>query len=173
MVVVGNWTGNQAAKTRPLRRLLRFVPYIDEIAQYWTPMQKRLGAGSMGSALEMPWQIDPSTSYWDRSSRLFLIFDNPTDVDVEGQKVVKSDTIPAWMGLEIARYANSSAAYNELEERWKTTTPRKMANWVSIASNGGQLDCTDRCLRATASICFWLCALSKRSSRRQASSWKR
>lgn len=97
-----------------------------------------MGAATMNQALPMPWQVnlEQQDQVWDQSSKLFVVFDLQDSIAVKGYPPIKSDPLPTWLPDEIARYITTSdgigQAYEQLDKRWKTTNPRRMAAWVSL-----------------------------------------
>jgi hypothetical protein len=134
----GTWSGVDAQKTRPLRHLMRNFPYEGELAKYYSKIQADIGTGSLYNCLPMPWdhcEPDQSPSReWERSSRLYMTFDNPDDVASRGHGIPMSDPIPKWMPIAQQRFITTSQGpgegYSQSDKRWNTTNARRMAAWV-------------------------------------------
>lgn len=144
----GNPRGPLAAATRPLRHLILNVTLDSPIARYYTKEQNSI-ATTMYAQLPMPWGIQskkavsPTTQTdWPRSSRLYSHFDHPNDVSVNGVPTILSDPYPDWMPPELAHYRStaeaSGDAYETVNKRFNTITPRRAAAWVSPPMEDGR-----------------------------------
>lgn len=137
---VGSLTGPMAERTRPLRQLLMGASFDrrSPISQYYTHSQIRLGAAEFYSTAIMPWTLgdDSLTSAWQSESRGYFVFDFPRDLELPPgfNSPTSDEPLPAWMpedvqkAVSVGKDAGSGYAY--AEDPWRTTTPRKMAQWV-------------------------------------------
>lgn len=118
---------------------MRNLAHESELAKYYSQTQAELGTSSMYSTLAMPWDHcadETARNKWDRSARLYLLFDTPDDVGMDGRPMPKSDEVPQWMPDNVRSCVTTvkgpGRGYEHMAARWKTTTPRRMAVWVRI-----------------------------------------
>lgn len=144
---VGPFAGEMGEATRPLRQLLMGASYDPRspILQYYSNIeaQKRaqLGAGEFYNSTTMPWELkeDKLSAAWQSKSRAYFVFDFPQDLRLpSGFTYPRSDGVLAdWMPEEVRKAVSLSQdignGYSYSREPWRTTTPRKMARWVSIS----------------------------------------
>lgn len=132
----GSGIGVEGEKTKPLRFAIRNITNKGVLGKYYDPIMLEMGAATMHQALPMPWQVGlEQDQSWNENSKLFVIFDMQDSIAVIGYPPLKSDPLPDWLPEQITKYITTSngigLAYEQLDKRWKTTNPRRMAVWVS------------------------------------------
>jgi hypothetical protein len=117
--------------------MMHELPFDPQLGKYYNKVQRELVPVSYHGSLTMPWQVGCKDD-WTQSSKLFAMFDLEEAISVGGYPAAKSDPIPQWMPRKVAKYVSTEIspgeAYSQIDERWKTTTPKKLASWVSACN---------------------------------------